>query len=169
MDMEKSITPIILTFIGLIIVGTLLIPFLLDLTHEPDREIGDTFTYSPRTNIEAEFTYGGTLLEHSQYSITDGTIRVTFTEEGTYTLIVIATSHQPYQTAQQTITIEVGDYGQYHDTKPLLLLIPTMLFVGFMIMLLGRRKDGGGGFGDESGFGDGDIAGKFGRGGFGGR
>ena len=169
MDMQKSINPIILAFIGMIIVGMLLIPFLLDLTHEPDINQGSTVSYQPRTNLDADFTYSGTLLDHSQYTIDPETdeITITFTEEGTYTLIVTATSHNPYQTATQTIEYEVGDYSEYHDYKPLLLLVPTMFLVAFMMLVLGR-KSGGDGFGDDSGFGGGsDIAGKFGRGGFG--
>ena len=171
MDMQKSITPIILALIGLIIVGALLIPFLLDITEEPDIETGGTWGYTPTTNLDADFTYSGTLLDHSQYTIDPetGGITVTFTEEGTYTLTVTATSHNPYQTATQTISIEVGEYGEYHDYKPLLLLIPTMFIVAFMMLVLGRARGGDyDGFGGDSGFGGGsDIAGKFGRGGFG--
>lgn len=166
--MQRSITPIMLTFIGMIIVGALLIPFLLDLTDEPMREVGDTYTYSPATNFEdAEFTFGGTILDHSQYTVEDGTIRMTFTEEGTYTFTVTATTHNPYQTVTQTARIEVGEYSEYHDYKPLLLLIPTMLIVGFMLMVLGRRGGDSDGFGDMGYSGGGDIAGRFGR--FGGR
>lgn len=167
MDMEKSITPIVLTFIGLIIVGVLLIPFLLELTHEPDIQAGDTISYSPRTSIDAEITYGGTLLDHSTYVLDGNKITITTVDEGTFTLVVTATTHHPEQTAVQTITVEVGEYSKYHDYKPMLLLVPTMLFVGFMLLLLGRKGGDSGGFGEIGYSGGGDIAGRFGR--FGGR
>lgn len=173
MDMNKSITPIIMVFIGMIIISMLLIPFLMELTHEPDINQGSTLSYQPRTNLDADFTYSGTLLEHSQYTIDPETdaITITFTQEGTFTLVVTATSHNPYQTATQTIEYEVGEYGEYHDYKPLLLLVPTMLFVSFMLIVLGRRGGDSGGFGGDGGFsGGGDgISGRIGRGGFGSR
>lgn len=173
MDVESSINPIILVFIGLIIVGSLLIPFLIDLTAEADIEPGDTWSYDPRVNIQdAEFSYSGTLLDHAEYEIIGNVIQITFRDEGTFDLFITAVTHDPYQTATQKITIEVGQYSQYHDYKPLLLLIPTMLFVAFIITAIGRKVGGGGdddGFGEAGGFGGGDIAGKFGRGGFGGR
>ena len=170
--MNKSITPIIMVFIGMIIISMLLIPFLMELTAEADVEQGSTHTYTPETNLDATFSYSGTLLEHSQYVIdpVTGGITITFTQEGTYQLVVTATSHNPYQTATQTITYEVGEYGEYHDYKPLLFLVPTMLFVSFMLIVLGRRGGDSGGFGGDGGFSSGgDISGKFGRGGFGSR
>lgn len=169
MDVQKSITPIILALIGLVIVGALLIPFLLDITAEPDIEPGDTWSYTPTTNLDVDISYSGSLLEHSQYVIDPDTngITVTFVDEGTYSLILTATTTAaPYQTATQTISIEVGEYGKYHDYKPLLLLIPTMFIVAFMMLVLNRARRG-----DDDGFGglgfggDGsDIAGRFGRG-----
>lgn len=169
MDMRSSITPIILAFVGLIVVGSVLVPLLLDLVHEPDVEPGDSVSYTPDTNIPATFTYSGTIFDHADCIVQGNTIDITFRDEGIYTLVITATSQHPYQEATQTVTVEVGQYGQYHDYKPLLLLIPTMFLVGFMLLVLGRRGgEGGEGFGVEYGGEGPSISGRIG-GGFGGR
>lgn len=166
-----TITPILMVFIGMVIVSGLMIPFLLELTEDPLAVEGNTYSYSPDTNLDAVYSYGGTLLDHSQYTLnSDGSITIELTEKGTYTFEVYATSYHPYQTAVQTFDVEVGEYSPYHDYKPLLMVIPVLLFVGLILYALGRRVgseggEGGDGFGGMS-FGGGggrDISGGFGR------
>lgn len=168
--MNNTITTLGLLFVGVIIVSAVLIPITIDLVggDETYFEVGSEFSYTPVTNLDdAEFTFSGSAMDVLTVSPDGTTISGTLDTEGIYTLIVTATTTQPTQAATQTIPIRVGEHVDYHDYKPLLFLVPTMLLVAFMMLALGR-KSGGDGFGDDSGFGGGpDIAGKFGRGGFG--
>lgn len=169
-DMRNSLTPIIMVFVGMIIVTGLLIPFLLDLTQEDPYCVGDAVSYSPTTNIPgAVYSYGGSLLDNSEYTTDgNGTILIRFTDAGTYTFEVYAETQNPHQTAVQTYDVHVGERGQYHDYKPLLLVIPVLLFVGMIVFILGRRISGGGSGGGLDGISMGnmgtiDITGGFRR------
>lgn len=174
LGMNNTITTLGLLFVGVIIVSAVLIPITLDLVGGGDDyyKVGSEFSYTPVANLDdAEFTFSGSAMDVLTLSPDGTTVSGTLDTVGSYTLVVTATTTQPTQTATQTITIRVGEgnYDEYHDYRPLLLLVPTMLIVAFMVMALGRKSGGDdGGFGDDSGFGGGpDIAGKFGRRGFG--
>lgn len=170
-DMGSHLTPIIVIFIGLVIVTGLLIPFLLDLTHDPSVAVGDSQTYSPTSNFDSynvEYSYGGTLLDHSEYVINeDGSITISFTEKGKFTFEVSAQSHHPFQSVTQVYDVEVGEYSGYSEYKPLLMVIPVLLLVGLILYALGRRIGGDGGGGLDglalSGGGIIDVSGGFRR------
>lgn len=140
---EQDFTPkgvsltISLALVGTIIVMCVLIPFIMDgAAYDYDTEVteGGTWSYTPQTNIPAMFTFSGSATDHMDW---DGTTISITAPNGYYTLNIIATSENPYQTESQSITLRFGN-NYWDDIFPLLAVLPIMLIIGIILFVLRR-------------------------------
>lgn len=135
--MNKTVTTIMTLLIGSIIVMAIFIPFVLDTVTEHDADVtvdsGDTWTYTPNTNLSATFSLSGISEQYVEYE--GGTYRIA-APDGDYRITIKAVSENPYQTAEQTFVLRFGDQSLFDDISPLLLIIPVMVIIGLIIFAL---------------------------------
>ena len=140
---EQDFTPkgvsltISLALVGTIVVMCVLIPFIMDgAAYEYDTEVteGGTWSYTPQTNIPATITV---TCNHPEYMDWDGTTISITAPNGYYTLNIVATSENPYQTDSQSITLRFG-HNDWDDIFPLLAVLPIMLIIGIILFVLRR-------------------------------
>lgn len=168
--LSKTMTTLILLFIGVVVVSTVLIPILFEITGgdggyvSPDED----YTFTAYANIpNAVFVFDGEAMEYLTVS-DDGKTVSGRLSEGKHTFTVTAYTFQPTQVATKTITV-ICQPNDYEDTRPILLLVPTMMIVGLIVWGLrrftnGSFGDGGGESHDGYSLGDSGIAGSFKRG-----
>lgn len=172
--LSKTITTLILLFIGIVVVSAVLIPILFEITGGEGEYVSpdEDYTFTAYVNLpDAVFVFEGEAMEYLTVS-EDGQTVSGRLPEGKHTFTVTAYTFQPTQVATKTITV-ICQPNNYEDSRPMLLLVPTMMIVGLIVWGIRRftndsfGDDGGGeGYGGSS-LGDSGIAGRLGRRGFG--
>lgn len=174
--MKQTVTTIVLAMITVIILTSVAIPMIADsrdrVSGDDDFDVGSDFSYAPEVNIEgATFEFSGSAMDYLEVAEDGKSVSGRLSEKGEFTLTITASTTQPIQTATQTITFSVGvkGDGDKSGAGALMMVIPTMLIIGLILVVIRRFglnsvSEGAGFGGDGGGFADPGISGGMGSG-----
>lgn len=154
----RLIRRLVILFTTLVFGAAAVVPVTLDLMQGPVPvgiylDEGDVWEYRPATNLPSTLSLEGDAARFATLS-EDGVVSLSISEDGVWTLVVVAESERPSQRAEQEMSFVVGD--QYGHTRPLFLLVPTLYFVGIVAWVARTWMRGGG----DGGPGGGSFGGR---------
>lgn len=141
MGSENSMGTVVMTImtliIGSIIVMSIFIPFVIQITddHDPDVTVdsGGTWSYTPAADPSVTISISGIPAQYVEYEA--GTYRIA-APDGDYRITIKAVSENPDQTEEQTFVLRFGEHSMFDDVSPLLLIIPVMVIIGLILFAL---------------------------------
>lgn len=149
---------IITTTVAVILIQAFQIPVITNMQENTGGiHFGDTYDRTFTSNLdddEVEWQFTGTAVNYGFVTQVKNHVHIEWGkgmqekdfQYGDYTLVAIAISHQPEQTAMETLTFTIVPPSQY---KQMILLIPTLLIMAIIMFVIrplrNRNKDYGGG------------------------
>lgn len=170
--MKQTVTTVMLAMVSVIVLTSVVIPMMLesrDAVEGDDYDVGAVFTYTPTANLDnAVFSFSGSAMDFLSVSEDGSTVSGTLSESGEYVLVVTASTTQPTQTVTKTFTFTVGHTGGNEQASALIVVIPTLIIVGLIVVIVRRFGiSGDGAFSEGYGTGGGgssafDVSGSLG-------
>lgn len=170
--MKQTVTTVMLAMVSVIVLTSVVIPMMLesrDVAEGDDYDVGAVFTYTPTANLDdAVFSFSGSAMDFLSVSEDGSTVSGTLSESGEYVLVVTASTTQPTQTVTKTFTFTVGKTGGNEQASALIVVIPTLIIVGLIVVIVRRFGiSGDGAFSEGYGTGGGgssafDVSGSLG-------